>query len=80
MQKQQYKKTEKWWLGLVVLFYALYNLPGFPKYGESVTALWHGALTIIPLWVVIYVGMFKLNRQVKLKDVTNNSSMEKEEA
>lgn len=68
MEKKPYKYTEKWWLGLVVLFYLLYNIPGFPPYGEPVTALWHGALTIIPLWIVVYVGLFRLIRQRKLRD------------
>lgn len=67
MEKSAYKKTEKWWLALVVLFYLLYNLPGVPRFGDSAATLWHGALTLIPLWVVIYAGYFKLNRQRKLK-------------
>lgn len=66
MKDQSYKKTEKWWLGLVILFYALYNCPGVPPYGDAVTAIWHGALTLIPLWVISYVGMIKLNGQRKL--------------
>lgn len=66
MGKDAYKRAEKWWLGLVVLFYLLYNLPGVPPFGDAVGALWHGALTIIPLWIVIYVGLFRLNSQRKL--------------
>lgn len=56
------KLTEKWWLALVVLFYLLYNIPYFPEYGDSPAALWHGALTLIPLWIIIYIGLFRLNR------------------
>ena len=63
-----YKKTEKWWLGLTVLFYALYNLPGVPSYGDARGALIHGALTVIPLWVLAYVGMVTVNKQRVLKD------------
>ncbi len=66
MQKP-YKKTEKWWLGLTVLFYALYNLPGIPAYGDANTALWHGLLTIVPLWIVVYGGMAILSKQRRLK-------------
>ncbi|UWG97875.1 hypothetical protein LPY66_03440 [Dehalobacter sp. DCM] len=62
-----YKKTEKWWLILVVLFYVLYNIPGVPQYGDARGAIIHGALTIIPIWVIVYVGMYILNRQRKLK-------------
>lgn len=62
-----YKKTEKWWLFLIVLFYALYNLPGVPAYGNANGALLHGALTILPLWVISYGGMVILNQQRKLK-------------
>lgn len=65
--KPAYKRTEKWWLGLVVLFYVLYNLPGVPQYGDARGALIHGALTIIPIWIIVYVGMAILNRQRKLK-------------
>lgn len=62
-----YKKTEKWWLGLIVLFYVLYNLPGVPQYGDARGAILHGALTIIPLWIIVYGGMIILHRQRKLK-------------
>lgn len=65
--EKPYKKTEKWWLGLTVLFYALYNFPGFPAYGDSNTAIWHGLLTVLPLWIVVYGGMIKLNSQRKLR-------------
>ncbi|WP_434130903.1 hypothetical protein KIAC18_002401 [Sporomusa sphaeroides] len=68
MQKP-YKKTEKWWLGLTVLFFTLYNIPGLPAYGDSNAALWHGALTIIPLWIVVYGGMVVLSRQRRLRRV-----------
>ena len=68
MTTPAYKKTEKWWLGLVILFYALYNLPGFPAYGDSDAALWHGALTLIPLWIISYAGMIRLSRQRRIKD------------
>ncbi|SDE04980.1 hypothetical protein [Sporomusa acidovorans] len=66
MQKS-YKTTEKWWLGLTILFYVLYNLPGVPVYGDANAALWHGALTVLPLWVVVYGGLFILNKQRRLK-------------
>ena len=73
MGKGAYKRTEKWWLGLVVLFYLLYNLPGVPPFGDAIGALWHGALTLIPLWIVIYVGLFRLNSQRKLKAAAEKS-------
>ncbi|MBP1764776.1 MAG: hypothetical protein H6Q65_1834 [Firmicutes bacterium] len=73
VKEPAYKKTEKWWLGLVVLFYALYNIPGLPAYGDSGAAIWHGALTIIPLWIISYGGMVVLNRQRKLKPVKDGS-------
>ena len=65
-QSKDYKVTEKWWLALVIILYSLYNIPGLPEYGDRIGALWHAAFTIIPLWVVIYVGLIKLNRQRKL--------------
>ncbi|QDR82514.1 hypothetical protein [Sporomusa termitida] len=68
--KKRYKKTEKWWLGLTVLFFTLYNIPGLPAYGNANAALWHGALTIIPLWIVVYGGMAVLSRQRRLRQIT----------
>ncbi|MEL7568578.1 MAG: hypothetical protein AAGU27_27425 [Dehalobacterium sp.] len=69
MANKPYQKTEKWWLILVVLFYVLYNFPGVPGYGNANTAIWHGILTLIPLWICIYVGLFKVTKQRRLADV-----------
>jgi len=80
MEKKPYQKTEKWWLGLTILFFALYNIPGFPAYGDPITAIWHGALTVIPLWIVIYYGLFRLYKQRPLRDLSQNASNEKETA
>ena len=66
MQKP-YKTTEKWWLGLTILFYGLYNFPGYPEFGNSSATIWHGVLTIVPLWIVVYGGMARLNKQRKLR-------------
>jgi len=69
-KQEAYKRTEKWWLGSVIFFYALYNLPGVPNYHDPKAALIHGALTIIPLWIVTYVGLVVVNKQRKLKNTT----------
>lgn len=61
-------KTEKVWLILVVLFYVLYNLPGVPAYGDTKGAVIHAVLTVVPLWIIIYVGMAKIFKQQKLKE------------
>ena len=66
-------KTEKIWLGVVVLFYILYNLPLFPAYGETVPALLHDALTLIPLWCSIYIGLFRVFREQPLKEQPEKS-------
>ncbi|MEN6414436.1 MAG: hypothetical protein ABFC84_16995 [Veillonellales bacterium] len=76
MKDKSYKRTEKWWLGLIVLFYGLYNFPGFPAYGDSEMAIWHGALTLIPLWIISYGGMIRLNRQRKLKKASVSAVQE----
>ena len=60
------KVTERWWLALIVLFYLLYNMPYYPEYGDSNAALWHGALTLIPLWITVYAGLFRLNKMRQL--------------
>lgn len=75
MQKkpEAYKKIEKWWLALVILFYVLYNLPGVPQYGDAKSAILHGALTIIPLWVITYAGMIILHRQRRLNNTPDDS-------
>lgn len=66
-KQQAYKKIEKWWLGLIVLFFVLYNLPGVPAYHDQKAMLIHGALTIIPLWLVAYGGMIILHKQRRLR-------------
>lgn len=60
-------KAEKIWLFLTVLFYVLYNIPGIPAYLDSKGLLIHGALTVIPLWICVYVGLFKVLRKYRLK-------------
>lgn len=69
---QNYKKTEKWWLILIVLFYLLYNLPGLPQYGNATGAIWHGLLTLVPLWLIIYFGLFRLLKQKQLREYKND--------
>ena len=67
--KASLRKAEKLWLGLVVLFYLLYNLPGVPPYKDAGAAMWHGALTLIPLWAIIYYGMFRLFSRKKIRNL-----------
>lgn len=61
-------RAEKIWLGLIILFYALYNIPFFPAYGDAAGLIIHGALTIIPLWIVVFVGYPYINRIYKPKE------------
>lgn len=60
-------KTEKIWLALTVLFFALYNLPGVPGYNDAKGLIIHGLLTVVPLWICVYVGLFKVLRKYRLK-------------
>lgn len=53
-------RAEKIWLTVVVIFYILYNLPFFPKYYMAKAAILHMVITIIPLWIAIYIGFFKV--------------------
>ena len=64
-------KTEKIWMIVTLIFYVLYNLPGVPPYGESVPTLVHAALTVIPLWIVVYVGLSRVYKIYKLRDDTD---------
>lgn len=50
-----------------MLFYVLYNLPFVPAYGDAVGCIVHGVATVLPLWIIIYVGFFKINRMYRLK-------------
>lgn len=61
-------KTEKIWLTVVIVFYILYNLPFVPVYHNSLGTLIHGAITLIPLWIAVYVGLFKVCKIYKLKE------------
>lgn len=61
-------KTEKIWLIVVTALFVLYNLPGVPPYGEAIPTLVHAALTVIPLWIAVYVGMHKVYKAYRLKD------------
>jgi hypothetical protein len=66
-KKRSYKRTEKIWLALVIIFYVLYNLPGIPPCGKPDATLWHALLTIVPLWAIIYFGLITLIKQRRLK-------------
>ena len=70
-------KTEKIWLGAVILFYILYNLPFVPAYGHAKATILHAIITLIPLWVAIYVGLVKVCRIYRLRD--DDAKKEKEE-
>ena len=60
-------KTEKRWLISVLVFYTLYNLPFVPAYNQTIPALLHGLLTLIPLWAAIYIGLFRVFREKPLR-------------
>ncbi|MCU6763748.1 Uncharacterised protein [uncultured Roseburia sp.] len=61
------KRAEKIWLISVIIFFFLYNLPFFPAYYHPKATIIHMILTIIPLWTVVYFGLFKMCRIFKLK-------------
>ena len=64
------KKTERIWLACVVFFYICYNLPLVPVYGAAFPTLLHSLLTLVPLWISVYVGLFMVCRKYRLKDHT----------
>lgn len=61
-------KTEKVWILLTVIFYVLYNLPGVPSYGDKVGTMLHAALTLIPLWVIVFLGTARVFKIYQLKE------------
>ena len=60
-------KTEIIWLVLTILFFVLYNLPGVPGYYDEKGLIIHALLTVLPLWICVYVGLFKVLRKYRLK-------------
>ena len=60
-------KTEKIWLALTVIFYVLYNFPGIPGYYDPKGLIIHALLTVLPLWIVVYVGLIKVLRKYRIK-------------
>lgn len=71
-------KAEKIWLAAVIIFYACYNLPFVPAYGHAKATLIHGLITLIPLWIAVYIGLVKVCRIYRLRDpwdtITGSSS------
>ena len=61
------RKTEIIWLISVILFFVFYNLPFVPPYGNPVAAIVHGILTLVPLWLSVYIGFFKICKLFKIK-------------
>lgn len=60
-------KAEIIWLGSTILFFALYNLPGVPGYHSERGLILHGLLTVVPLWICVYAGLFKVLHKYRLK-------------
>lgn len=60
-------RAEKIWLAAVLFFFVLYNLPGIPGYHDARGLVIHALLTVLPLWVSVYAGLFKIFRQYRLK-------------
>ena len=60
-------KTEITWLILTVVFFVLYNIPGIPGYYNEKGLLIHSLLTVLPLWICVYAGLFKVLRKYRLK-------------
>lgn len=61
-------KSERLWLVVTAIFYILYNIPGVPALGDAQGMLVHGALTVVPLWILAYVGMNRVYKVYKLKE------------
>jgi len=71
-------RTEKIWLAVVTILYILYNIPGIPPYGEAIPTFIHGALTVIPLWIAVYIGLSRVYKIYQLNDDAD-APAEKEE-
>ncbi len=71
-------KTEKIWLAVVIIFYTCYNLPFVPAYYHPKATLIHAAMTLVPLWIAIYVGLIKVCRIYKLREPKEEQKQEDE--
>ncbi len=61
-------RSEKLWLATVTLFFLLFNAPGVPTYHDAVGLLVHALMTIVPLWVAVYVGLVAMARAWPLRE------------
>ncbi|MCC8029610.1 MAG: hypothetical protein LIO75_07440 [Lachnospiraceae bacterium] len=61
-------KAEKIWLAAVIIIYACYNLPFVPPYGHARATLIHALITLVPLWIAVYVGLVRVCRIYRLRD------------
>lgn len=57
----KFTKTEKIWLFTVVFFYVAYNLPWIPSYNHPIATIVHAVITLLPLWVSVYIGLVKIS-------------------
>ena len=71
-RKMKLKKCEIVWLILSVIFYVCFNLPGVPPYGDKVGTMIHAACTVVPLWVISYIGMAAVFRNYPLNSDAEN--------
>lgn len=67
-------KVEKIWLIAVGVFYLLYNIPGLPPYNMAVPTLVHALLTVVPLWILVYVGLARVYRAYRLRDISHEDT------
>jgi len=61
-------KNERIWLIVVVVLYILYNFPGFPAYGQPVATVVHGVITVVAIWIAVYIGLGKVYKEYPLKE------------
>ena len=67
-------KKEIIWLCLSLLFLVLYYMPGLPAYLDSKGLLIHGVLTLIPFFLVSWIGNAMINKLYKLRDEKHQTS------
>lgn len=63
-----WKRSEKRWAAATIFLFLLYNLPGVPTYGDAAGLAIHGILTVVPLWVITYAGLYTHNRRDRKAD------------
>lgn len=58
-------KEEKIWIVVVLICFAAFLMPGFPKYGDVKGTFIHSIITLGALWISNYAGQMWVNSKLE---------------